>query len=71
MCQELESTLKSCKESSAGSDSITYKCYLFFWDLVGTFLLDARNYSVENNQLCGDQRISTRTLLEKKGQGPE
>lgn len=69
-CDELFETLKTCKESAPGNDSITYKCYIYFWEIIGKYLLDAWEYSLQVGTLCRDHRSSTITLLEKKGKDP-
>lgn len=64
---ELYETLKTCGESAPGQDGITYKTYLLFWDLVGSFLLEAWNYCLLNGYFPSEQVNSVIILLDKKG----
>lgn len=68
---EIYNTLKTCKESSPGSDSLTYSVYSLFWEIIGKYLLDAWEYSNKIGELPQDQKISLITLLEKKGKNPK
>ncbi len=64
---ELERTLKGCKESAPGPDGISYLVYKKLWPEVGKFLLEAWNQSIADGILPEDQRISCITLLPKTG----
>ena len=42
---ELLKALYSCKDSAPGSDGISYSVYKRMWDIVGSFFVNAWNYS--------------------------
>jgi len=65
--KELETTLKTCKESAPGPDGITYKYYEVFWDVIGSYLLESWEYSKLIGILPQSQRQSSITLLPKEG----
>jgi len=65
--EELEITLKECKDSAPGPDGIPYSIYLHFWSKLGPILLNAWKHSVLTGKLSDGQRLSTITLLPKEG----
>ena len=64
---ELESTLRSCTDSSPGPDGIVYSVYKKLWSILGKPLLETWNYSREMGILPESQRNSSITLLPKEG----
>jgi hypothetical protein len=64
---ELYDALKSCKDSSPGPDGIPYIVYLKFWKTAGPIILNAWNYSIDNQTLPTSHYESVITLLPKEG----
>jgi len=64
---ELQKTLRTCKDSSPGPDGIPYKIYKNFWEVLGPFSLRCWNYSCNRGTLPESQRNSSITLLPKEG----
>lgn len=66
--EELELSLKSMKKGKApGSDGIPPELYLRFWHILGKYLLDGLNDSIQRGLLSPNQRRSVITLIPKKG----
>lgn len=65
--KELTLTLRSSSGTTPGPDGIGNQVYKICWDLVGTFIVEAWNYSIATGQLPESQRSSMICLLEKKG----
>jgi len=65
--EEITDTLRSCEESAAGPDRLTYKTYMQLWEVLGPISLNSWNYSNEINSLPDSQKTSTITLLPKEG----
>jgi len=67
-------SLEECKKAlyemssnkSPGSDGFTVEFFRFFWDDIGTLLLDGYNYSFQTKQLSIEQRRGVITLIPKK-----
>ena len=64
--EELKSTLKTCEESAPGIDGITYNTYKHLWEIVGPFIKNSWDYSLQVQHTSPSQQISVITLLEKK-----
>jgi len=64
---ELASTLKTCKDTAPGPDGIPYKIYKELWDLLGIYIVEAWNFSVETGCLPPSHMESVLTLLPKEG----
>lgn len=64
---ELESVLKTCKDSCPGIDGIPYSFYKSFWAQVGPLMLNSWNHSVNINSLTIEQTTSIISLLQKPG----
>ncbi len=64
---ELEATLRSCKDSAPGPDGIPYIVYRSLWKTLGPYLLESWNYSKQIGILQESQRTSCITLLPKQG----
>jgi len=65
--EEMERTLKECQNTAPGPDGIPYVVYKSMFRLLGPYLLDAWNYSIQKGILPEDQRTSCITLLPKEG----
>ncbi len=68
--EELETVLKSCKDSAPGPDGIQYSLYKKTWKHSAKILLKAWEYSMETGLLPDGNRCSVISLLEKKGKDP-
>ncbi len=64
---ELQITLKTCKESAPGPDGITYRVYERLWDRLGSMVLNSWNHSKKVGYTSQSQRHAIISLLEKKG----
>jgi hypothetical protein len=64
--EELKDTLKTCQDSAPGMDGITYDTYKQLWDIMGPFIKNAWDYSLNVKHTSPSQQISVITLLEKK-----
>ena len=64
---ELESTLKTCSDSSPGPDGIPYSFLRFFWKDYGPVLLKAWDYSLAINELPPSHKQSYLKLIPKAG----
>ena len=65
--EEITATLRSCGESAAGPDGITYKTYQALWEVLGPHSLNSWKYSNRLGILPDSQRNSSITLLPKEG----
>jgi hypothetical protein len=64
---DLETALKSCKDTSPGPDGIPYLVYKRLWDTVGPYILRSWLHSVETGLLPPSHLESIITLLPKEG----
>ena len=65
--EELHEAVKCMKSTSAaGSDGLTVKFYLHFWDEIKEFLLVALNCALQNGYLTVSQRLDLIRLIPKK-----
>ena len=65
--EELKTTLAQCKDSAPGSDGIPYSVYKKLWPILGEFIWEAWNHSVETGILPPSHSESALTLLPKIG----
>jgi hypothetical protein len=64
---DLKKALNTCKDSAPGPDGIPYEIYRRYWNITGQILLDAWNFSVENQILPPSHEESVITMLPKDG----
>ena len=55
------------KNKSPGNDGITSEFYLFFWNIIGFFVLEVLNTGLKTGQMSSSQRQAVITLIEKEG----
>jgi exonuclease III len=63
---ELKETLKTCEDSAPGIDGITYNTYKELWEIIGPFIKNAWDHSINVKHTSPSQQVSIITLLEKK-----
>ena len=64
---ELEATLRSCKDSAPGPDGIPYSFLRLLWPIIGEIIIKAWNYSLETGELCVSHKLSFLKLIPKAG----
>jgi hypothetical protein len=64
---ELTLILRKSKGTTPGPDGIGNQIYKIIWDLVGKYILDAWNFSIEIGTMAPSQKESVICLLDKKG----
>ena len=64
---ELERTLVTCTDSAPGPDGIPYSYLKHFWKSIGPILVDAWNYSLDNDLLPPSHKVSYLRLIPKAG----
>jgi hypothetical protein len=65
--KELELALISCKDSAPGQDSIPYSVYKQYWKMLGCFIKEAWDYSIQTGKMPPSHIETIITLLPKEG----
>ena len=64
---DLQTALKSCKDSTPGLDGIPYSYYKTYGNILLPILMDSWNYSIQTGQLPSSQSTSVISLIPKDG----
>lgn len=58
---------KMSKNKSPGNDGLSCEWYLFFWNVIGDFLVNVLNFGLSKGELSLSQKQAVITLIEKEG----
>jgi len=65
--KELEAALISCKDSAPGQDGIPYSVYKQYWKMLGKFIKEAWDHSIQTGKMPPSHIETIITLLPKEG----
>ena len=69
---ECERTLKFMENNKApGTDGLTPEFYRYFWDILGSYMVNSFNYAFQNGSLSISQRQGIISLIPKKKKNTE
>ena len=64
---DLQTALKSCKDSTPGLDGIPYSYYKTYGNILLPIIMDSWNYSIQTGHLPSSQSTSVISLIPKDG----